>query len=97
MIAITIGSYGQVCSALDTQYDIRVAIKKLYSPFKHRHNAKKVYRELKILAHLKHENCIGLLDVFSPSETSEDFSDVYMVTHLMSMDMARLLKGKRLK
>lgn len=88
-----LGAYGQVCSALDTQYNIRVAIKKLHSPFDHHHQAKKSYRELKILEHLKHTNCIGLLDVFTPSETPEEFSDFYMVMHLMSIDLAQLLKG----
>lgn len=91
-----LGAYGQVCSALDTQYGIRVAIKKLYDPFKHRHSAKKAYRELRILHHLKHDNCIGLLDVFSPSENSKDFSDFYMVMHLMNMDLSKLLKGQQL-
>jgi p38 MAP kinase len=86
------GAYGQVCSALDVEYGIRVAIKKLHAPFDHHHLAKKSYRELKILSHLRHENCIGLLDVFTPAETSEDFSDFYMVTPLMSIDLAQLLK-----
>lgn len=49
---------------------------------------------MKILTHLKHENCIGLLDVFSPSEEIEEFSDFYMVMHLMSMDLSKLLKGE---
>lgn len=50
---------------------------------------------MKILTHLKHENCIGLLDVFSPSEEIEEFSDFYMVMHLMSMDLSKLLKGEK--
>lgn len=82
-----------MCSALDTHYDIRVAIKKLHAPFDHHHHAKKAYRELKILRHIKHENCIGLLDVFTPAESAKEFHDFYMVMPLMSIDLEKLLKG----
>ena len=43
---------------------------------------------------MKHDNCLGLLDVFTPAESVDDFSDVYIVTDLMSTDLDQLLKGK---
>ena len=43
-------------SALDTTYGIRVALKKLSRPFQSNVNAKRTYRELRLLKHMKHEN-----------------------------------------
>lgn len=33
----------------------------------------------------------GLLDVFTPSESFDDFRDVYLVVHLMGTDLAQLM------
>ena len=52
----------QVCSATDTERQssdgtpVRVAIKKLARPFQSQIHAKRTYRELKMLKHMKHEN-----------------------------------------
>ena len=43
-------------SALDTQNNIKVAIKKLARPFQSAIHAKRTYRELKMLKHMNHEN-----------------------------------------
>ena len=88
------GAYGLVCSAFDTKYGIKVAIKKIPKPFHHHLLAKRTYRELRILQFLKQDNCIGLLDVFTPANDFEHFSDVYLVSQLMETDLSRLLKGK---
>lgn len=45
---------------------------------------------------MKHENVIGLLDVFSPSPTLEDFNDVYFVNHLMGADLNQIIKTQKL-
>jgi len=90
------GAYGQVCSALDTIRNIKVAIKKLARPFQSAIHAKRTYRELRLLKHMNHENVIGLLDVFTPSTTLDDFQDVYLVTHLMGADLNSIIKTQRL-
>ncbi|XP_054714023.1 LOW QUALITY PROTEIN: mitogen-activated protein kinase 14-like [Uloborus diversus] len=90
------GAYGQVCSALDTVRNFKVAIKKLARPFQSAIHAKRTYRELRLLKHMNHENVIGLLDVFTPSTTLEDFQDVYLVTHLMGADLNNIIKTQRL-
>ena len=46
-------------SATDTQYNIKVALKKLARPFQNHVHAKRTYRELRLLKHMKHEN-VGL-------------------------------------
>ncbi|XP_055925672.1 mitogen-activated protein kinase 14-like isoform X1 [Argiope bruennichi] len=90
------GAYGQVCSALDTIRNFKVAIKKLARPFQSAIHAKRTYRELRLLKHMNHENVIGLLDVFTPSTTLDDFQDVYLVTHLMGADLNNIIKTQRL-
>ncbi|TIC50049.1 MAP kinase SakA [Wallemia mellicola] len=54
--------------------------------------SKRTYRELKLLKHIRHENIIGLSDVFiSPSE------DIYFVTELLGTDLHRLLTARPLE
>uniref|UniRef100_A0A673LK95 mitogen-activated protein kinase n=1 Tax=Sinocyclocheilus rhinocerous TaxID=307959 RepID=A0A673LK95_9TELE len=50
------GAYGTVCSALDTKTGLRIAVKKLSRPFQSIIHAKRTYRELRLLKHMKHEN-----------------------------------------
>ncbi|KAK9758498.1 Protein kinase domain [Popillia japonica] len=91
--AVGSGAYGQVCAATDTQTNTRVAIKKLARPFQSAVHAKRTYRELKLLKHMRHENVIGLLDVFYPQN---DTSQIYLVTHLMGADLNNIIRTQRL-
>uniref|UniRef100_A0A671N6I2 mitogen-activated protein kinase n=1 Tax=Sinocyclocheilus anshuiensis TaxID=1608454 RepID=A0A671N6I2_9TELE len=90
------GAYGTVCSALDTKSGLRVAVKKLSRPFQSIIHAKRTYRELQLLKHMKHENVIGLLDAFSPATSLAGFNDVYLVTHLMGADLNNIVKCQKL-
>lgn len=92
-------------SAYDARLRQKVAVKKLSRPFQSLVHARRTYRELRLLQHLKHENVsgapgrggaglpggrgpragpnptltpqvIGLLDVFTPATSIEDFSEV---------------------
>jgi len=96
------GAYGQVCSAdstatvcADGRY-LRVAIKKISRPFQSAIHAKRTYRELRMLKHMNHENIIGLLDCFTPQVTLDEFTDVYMVTHLMGADLNNIIRTQKL-
>lgn len=54
--------------------------------------AKRTYRELKLLKHIRHENIISLSDIFiSPLE------DIYFVTELLGTDLHRLLTSRPLE
>uniref|UniRef100_A0AAY4E4Z0 mitogen-activated protein kinase n=1 Tax=Denticeps clupeoides TaxID=299321 RepID=A0AAY4E4Z0_9TELE len=75
---------------------LKVAVKKLSRPFQSIIHAKRTYRELRLLKHMKHENVIGLLDVFTPATSLEEFSDVYLVTHLMGADLNNIVKCQKL-
>merc|ERR1711894_176726 len=73
-----------------------MAIKKLARPFQSAIHAKRTYRELRMLKHMKHENIIGLLYVFTPSADLQNFNDVYLVTHLMGADLNNIVKTQKL-
>ncbi|KAJ5102636.1 hypothetical protein N7532_003165 [Penicillium argentinense] len=89
--AIGLGASGLVCSAKDQISGKTVAIKKLTEPFKTGNIAKHMFREVKLLKELKHDNISHLSDIFiSPAE------DIYLVTELMATDLHTLLKTKRL-
>lgn len=89
---VGMGAFGLVCSAKDKFTDQNVAIKKIMKPFSTSILAKRTYRELKLLKHLRHENLITLEDIFiSPLE------DIYFVTELQGTDLHRLLTSRPLE
>jgi len=89
---VGMGAFGLVCSARDQLTNQNVAIKKIMKPFSTPVLAKRTYRELKLLKHLKHENVISLSDIFiSPLE------DIYFVTELLGTDLHRLLTSRPLE
>uniref|UniRef100_A0A674BAY5 mitogen-activated protein kinase n=1 Tax=Salmo trutta TaxID=8032 RepID=A0A674BAY5_SALTR len=90
------GAYGSVCSSYDVKSGLKIAVKKLSRPFQSIIHAKRTYRELRLLKHMKHENVIGLLDVFTPATSLEEFNDVYLVTHLMGADLNNIVKCQKL-
>uniref|UniRef100_A0A8C2W642 mitogen-activated protein kinase n=1 Tax=Chinchilla lanigera TaxID=34839 RepID=A0A8C2W642_CHILA len=83
-------------SAVDSRSGAKVAIKKLYRPFQSELFAKRAYRELRLLKHMRHENVIGLLDVFTPDETLDEFTDFYLVMPFMGTDLGKLMKHETL-
>uniref|UniRef100_A0A674MKE8 mitogen-activated protein kinase n=1 Tax=Takifugu rubripes TaxID=31033 RepID=A0A674MKE8_TAKRU len=98
------GAYGSVCthpapqalSAYDVVLRQKVAVKKLSRPFQSLIHCRRSYRELRLLKHMKHENVIGLLDVFTPAAALEDFSELYLVTNLMGADLNNIVKFQKL-
>ncbi|XP_070827770.1 mitogen-activated protein kinase 12 isoform X3 [Chaetodon trifascialis] len=83
-------------SAVDSRTGTKVAIKKLYRPFQSELFAKRAYRELRLLKHMKHENVIGLLDVFTADLSLDIFHDFYLVMPFMGTDLGKLMKLQRL-
>ncbi|KAL4659365.1 mitogen-activated protein kinase 12-like isoform X1 [Arapaima gigas] len=90
------GAYGTVCSATDRRTGTRVAIKKLHRPFQSELFAKRAYRELRLLKHMKHDNVIGLLDVFTADISLDRFQDFYLVMPFMGTDLGKLMKMQKL-
>nr|CCC90904.1 putative mitogen-activated protein kinase [Trypanosoma congolense IL3000] len=85
------GAYGIVCSAIDTTTDESVAIKKISNVFTDIVDGRRTLRELKLLCFVNHPNVISIKDVFHP--VVEDFSDIYVVSELMSSDLRTVLKS----
>lgn len=89
---VGMGAFGLVCSAVDKLTGQNVAVKKIMKPFLTAVLAKRTYRELKLLKHLRHENLITLDDIFlSPLE------DIYFVNELQGTDLHRLLTSRPLE
>lgn len=89
--SIGTGAYGVVCAAKDNRTGQRVAIKKIPKVFEVLTIAKRTYRELKILRHLRHENIISILDVMQPPDDLTLFQDVYVVLDLMESDLHHII------
>ncbi|XP_016397360.1 mitogen-activated protein kinase 12-like [Sinocyclocheilus rhinocerous] len=90
------GAYGTVCYAFDRRTGAKVAIKKLHRPFQSDLFAKRAYRELRLLKHMKHDNVIGLMDVFTADLSVDRFNDFYLVMPFMGTDLGKLMKMERL-
>ncbi|XP_065176370.1 cyclin-dependent kinase-like 5 isoform X2 [Sycon ciliatum] len=86
------GAYGVVCSAIDSRTDSKVAIKKIPKVFEVAMTAKRTYREIRILRHLKHDNIIGIRDIMRPAaQEASTFEDVYVVLDLMESDLHHII------
>lgn len=89
--SIGTGAYGVVCAAKDNRTGRKVAIKKIPRAFDELIIAKRTYRELKILRHLRHENIISILDVMEPPDNESTLHDVYVVLDLMESDLHHII------
>lgn len=90
-LLLYIGAYGMVVSAVDRHTQQRVAIKKLL--LKEQLNlAKRALREVKILARLRHECVVPVLDILAPSDPAK-ITDVYLVLRLMETDLHKVCLG----
>ena len=68
--------FGTTCSAQDTSSGQTVIIKKLTRIFDAREDAKKAYREIKILKFVSHDNLTKLIDLYPNSDRPDKFCDV---------------------
>lgn len=106
LTSVGIGAFGSVVSAIDTrrisngESEVRVAIKKLSRPFQTDVHAKRTFREIRLLKHMKHDNVISLLDIFTPDNVTIDdltnFHNVYLVNALMGADLNQIIKSQKL-
>eukprot|EP00981_Chlorochromonas_danica_P010102 scaffold3044_cov176-Ochromonas_danica.AAC.20 len=61
------GSYGQVVKGIDRLANSYVAIKRMEIIFDEPINAKRAFREVRILSRLQHPNIVNLIDIVCPS------------------------------
>jgi serine/threonine protein kinase len=102
------GSYGQVAKAVDRHDGTTVAIKQMKRIFDEATDAKRAYREMHILRHLKHPSVVALLDVVSSTidlefalkygkEAVEQASlgDIYFVFEFVDTDLSKIIKSNQ--
>lgn len=87
------GAYGVVCAALDQKRNVKVAIKKVGKAFEDLIDAKRIYREIKLLKFIDHENIIKIFDIDIP-EKPKSYNDIYIITELMETDLHRVIYSK---
>jgi serine/threonine protein kinase len=88
------GSYGLVCSGIDTITGERVAIKRISRIFEDLVDGKRVLREIKLLGFLRHDNILHLRDLMRPRDL-EKFEDLYVVTDLLDTDLHQIIRSKQ--
>ncbi|MCO5587096.1 hypothetical protein L7F22_041042 [Adiantum nelumboides] len=80
------GSYGVVCSAINTHAGKKAAIKKINDIFEHVSDATRILREIKLLLFSKHCDVIEIKHILLPP-SPHDFKDIYVVFELMEADL----------
>ncbi|CAH0473532.1 unnamed protein product [Peronospora belbahrii] len=85
------GAYGAVIAVKDvvTGGD-HLAVKKITNIFEDLVDAKRILREVRLLAHFKHKNITRLLDL-SPPPSRKHFDDMYIITELMETDLYQVI------
>ncbi|CAJ1011717.1 Protein kinase domain/Protein tyrosine kinase, putative [Leishmania naiffi] len=88
------GSYGIVIRARDIKSDnCLVAIKRVNKEiFDEVVLAKRILREIKLLAHFNDDNIIGLRNILTP-EDPENFEHFYIVMDIMETDLKQVLRS----
>lgn len=86
------GSYGVVCSAIDTHTGEKVAIKKIHDIFEHISDAARILREVKLLRLLRHPDVVEIKHIMLPPSRRE-FKDIYVVFELMESDLHQVIKA----
>ncbi|KAK4741733.1 hypothetical protein SAY87_025321 [Trapa incisa] len=86
------GSYGVVCSAIDTHTGEKVAIKKIHDIFENISDAARILREIKLLRLLRHPDIVEIKHIMLPP-SRRDFKDIYVVFELMESDLHQVIKA----
>ncbi|CAH8389811.1 unnamed protein product [Eruca vesicaria subsp. sativa] len=86
------GSYGVVCSAIDTLTGEKVAIKKIHDIFENISDAARILREIKLLRLLRHPDIVEIKHIMLPPSRRE-FKDIYVVFELMESDLHQVIKA----
>ena len=80
------GSYGVVCSGINTETGEKVAIKKVLKLFREKTETKRLLREIKLLKFFNHDNIIKIKDLLNPVKL-RNLEELYIVTELMDSDL----------
>lgn len=84
------GAFGIVWSVTDPRDGKKVALKKMPNVFQNLVSSKRVFREIKMLCYLEHENVMSALDILQPPHI-DYFQELYVITELMQSDLHRII------
>lgn len=85
------GSYGVVCSAIDTHTKEKVAIKKIHDIFEHISDAARILREIKLLRLLRHPDIVEIKHIMLPP-SKKDLRIFMLFLNLWSLIFIKLLR-----
>jgi len=72
----------------------KVAIKHIVNAFVSPTDARRIYREIKVMAHFNHPNILPLVEVIKPRDPA-GFSHIYLVSELMETDLHRVIHSRQ--
>ena len=85
------GSYGDVVEAQDAASGARVAVKRVANLFSSSYeNGLRIFRELRLLRHLRHPNIVRLRDAWVADPRS--FDELFLIFELYDTDMSRVIR-----
>ncbi|CAJ1386497.1 unnamed protein product [Effrenium voratum] len=84
------GAYGTVYLCEDKKSGEQVAVKHVKQAARH---GKSMLREIRLLARLRHENLLYLLDF--PAVSSPDYDDIYLVLPYLAADLHKIIQSQQ--
>ncbi len=87
------GAYGAVYLAEDATGS-RVAVKYIVNAFTGATDARRIFREIKVMQHFQHPNIVELKGIILPRDT-ENFTGMYIVSELMETDLHRVIHSRQ--
>lgn len=88
------GAYGAVYLARDPRTGTKVAVKHIINAFTSITDARRIFREIKVMKHFTHPNIVRLLHVVRPANT-RSFEHIYLVSELMETDLHRVVHSRQ--
>lgn len=87
------GRFGTVYKARDARSDCWVAIKQPHGPFNNIHRAKSMFREIRLLKTLFHENMANLVDLFFIVDPESKQREIFIVQELLPSTLEKVMDG----
>ncbi|CAD5227072.1 unnamed protein product [Bursaphelenchus xylophilus] len=87
-------NYGNVIKVRRTDGQ-EFAIKKMYEPFRNPMEARRVYRELKLLRLLNHDNVIRFVGAYTPDTDINNLKNVFIVTEYAGVSLKYVLDRQK--
>ncbi|KAI6176185.1 Mitogen-activated protein kinase [Aphelenchoides bicaudatus] len=89
------GSYGNVIKVKAKDNNAEYAIKKFYAPYENIISARRLYRELKLLELIDHENVIHFVSIYTSDTDLTTFRNVYTITEYAGISLKCVLDRQK--